>query len=145
MFSQSSTYVGNLTGDPELRFTPSGHAVANFSIAVRRSHFDKGTSAWVDDDPLYVRCTVWRAVAEHAVASLAKGDRVIVVGETRQREYTTPEGAKRTAYDFDVAELGASVTFSELRVLRTARPVGEWVASAAADPVEPDLVGAPPF
>ena len=93
------TVVGNLTNDPELRFTPSGAAVASFTVASSPRVLDKATNEWKDGDPVYMRCSVWRQYAENVAESLAKGTRVIVTGRLRQRSYETREGEKRTVVE----------------------------------------------
>ena len=93
------TVVGNLTNDPELRFTPSGAAVASFTIASNSRYLDKNTNEWKDGDPVYMRCSVWRQYAENVAESLTKGTRVIATGRLKQRSYETREGEKRTVLD----------------------------------------------
>ena len=91
-----TTIVGNLTADPELRFTPAGHAVANFTVASTPRTFDRQSGEWRDGDALFMRCTIWRDAAEHVAECLTRGDRVVVQGRLRQRSYETREGDKRT-------------------------------------------------
>ena len=105
------TVVGNLVADPELRFTPSGAAVANFRIASTPRQFDKQTNEWKDGDALFLSCSVWRQMAENVAESLVKGDRVIIQGRLKQRSYETNEGEKRTVYEVDVDEVGPSLKF----------------------------------
>lgn len=115
------TVIGNLTADPELRFTPSGAAVANFTVASTPRHFDKQSQAWVDDDALFMRCAIWRDAAEHVAESLTRGMRVIAVGRLQQRSYETREGEKRTVYEMQVDEVGPSMKFATAKVQRIAR------------------------
>src|ERR1700754_267513 len=102
------TVVGNLTADPELRFTPSGAAVANFTVASTPRTFDRQTNEWKDGDALFLRCSIWRQSAEQVAESLPKGMRVIVNGRLRQRSYQTKEGENRTVVELDVEEIGPS-------------------------------------
>jgi single-strand DNA-binding protein len=113
--------VGNLTADPELRFTPSGAAVANFTVASTPRTFDKQSQEWRDGDALFLRCSVWRDAAEHVAESLTKGSRVIVQGRLKQRSYETKEGEKRTVVELDVEEVGPSLKFADAKVMRAAR------------------------
>ncbi|MCF2531728.1 single-stranded DNA-binding protein [Yinghuangia soli] len=114
------TVVGNLTADPELRFTPSGAAVANFTVASTPRTFDRQANEWRDGDALFLRCSVWRQAAGHVAESLAKGMRVIVQGRLRQRSYEK-DGATRTTYELEVDEIGPSLTFATARVERASR------------------------
>lgn len=100
------TFIGNLTGDPELRFTPSGVAVANFTVACTPRTLDKTTNEWKDGETTFLRCQVWRTYAENVAESLTRGTRVIVTGRLRQRNYETKEGEKRTSIDIDVDDVG---------------------------------------
>ena len=115
------TVVGNLVDDPELRFTPSGAAVANFRIASTPRTFDRQTNEWRDGDPLFLRCSLWREAAEHAAESLVRGTRVIAQGRLRQRTYETPEGERRTAVELEVDEIGPSLRFAVATVSRAER------------------------
>ena len=115
------TIVGNLTGDPELRFTPSGHAVADFTVASTPRNYDRDAGAWRDGEPLFLRCTAWRQLAEHAAESLTKGTRVIVTGRLRQRSFELTEGVTRTVTELDVDDLGPSLRHSTARVTKTTR------------------------
>jgi single-strand DNA-binding protein len=103
------TIIGNLTADPELRFTPSGSAVCNFNIASTPRVFDKTTNEWKDGETLFLRANVWRKAAENVHESLAKGMRVIVSGKLKSKNYETKEGEKRTAWEIDVDEIGPSL------------------------------------
>ena len=118
------TVVGNLVEDPELRFTPSGAAVAAFRIASTPSRFNKDTSKWEDGDSLFLRCSVWRQAAENVAESLQRGMRVIVQGRLKQREWETKEGEKRTSYEIDVDEVGPSLKFATAKVAKTQRGGG---------------------
>ena len=113
------TVVGNLTGDPELRFTPSGAAVANFTIASTPRNFDKATNEWKDGDTLFLNCSVWRQAAECVAESLTKGTRVVAQGRLKQRSYETREGEKRTVVELDVEEIGPSLKYATAKVTRT--------------------------
>jgi single-strand DNA-binding protein len=118
------TVVGNLVEDPELRFTPSGAAVAAFRIASTPSRFNKDTSKWEDGESLFLRCSVWRQAAENVAESLQRGMRVIVQGRLKQREWETKEGEKRTSYEIDVDEVGPSLKFATAKVVKTQRGGG---------------------
>ena len=118
------TVVGNLTGDPELRFTPSGAAVANFTVASTPRSFDKQSNEWKDSDTLFMRCSVWREAAENVAESLTKGMRVIVQGRLVQRSYETREGEKRTVVELQVDEVGPSLRYASAKVTRAQRSGG---------------------
>jgi single-strand DNA-binding protein len=118
------TVVGNLTNDPELRFTPSGAAVASFTVASSPRTLDKATNEWKDGDPVYMRCSVWRQYAENVAESLAKGTRVIVTGRLRQRSYETREGEKRTVVEMEVDDVGPALRYATAKVNRVAREGG---------------------
>jgi single-strand DNA-binding protein len=118
------TVVGNLTADPELRFTPSGAAVANFTVASTPRSLDKNTNEWKDGEALFLRCSVWRQAAENVAESLQKGTAVIVQGRLKQRSYETKEGEKRTVYELDVDEIGPSLRWATAKVNRTQRGGG---------------------
>ena len=115
------TVVGNLVDDPELRFTPSGAAVANFRIASTPRTFDRQTNEWKDGEGLFLSCSVWRQAAENVAESLVKGMRVVVQGRLKQRQYETREGEKRTVYELDVEEVGPSLKYATAKVTRTTR------------------------
>jgi single-strand DNA-binding protein len=115
------TIVGNLTADPELRFTPAGHAVADFTVASTPRNYDRQTGEWRDGEPLFLRCTAWRQLAEHTAESLTKGTRVIVTGRLRQRSFELTEGGTRTVTELDVDDLGPSLRHSTARVTKTTR------------------------
>ena len=114
------TVVGNLTDDPELRFTPSGAAVANFTIASTPRTFDRQTNEWKDGEALFLRASVWREFAEHVAGSLTKGSRVIAQGRLKQRSYETKEGEKRTSIELEVDEIGPSLRYATAQVTRAA-------------------------
>ena len=118
------TVVGNLTGDPELRFTPSGAAVANFTIASTPRNFDRQTNEWKDGDALFLSCSVWRQAAENVAESLQKGMRVVVQGRLKQRSYETREGEKRTVVEREVEEVGPSLKYATAKVARVQRSGG---------------------
>ncbi|MEV0214261.1 single-stranded DNA-binding protein [Micromonospora sp. NPDC050695] len=118
------TVIGNLTDDPELRFTPSGAAVAKFRIASTPSRFDKEQQKYVDMEPLFLACTVWRQAAEHVAESLQRGARVIVSGRLRQRSFETREGEKRTVIELEVDEIGPSLRYATAKVQKASRSGG---------------------
>jgi single-strand DNA-binding protein len=118
------TVIGNLTNDPELRFTPSGAAVANFTIASTPRTFDRQSNEWKDGETLFLRASVWREMAENVAESLTKGMRVIASGVLKSRSYDTKEGEKRTVIELDVAEIGPSLRYANAKVNRTARGNG---------------------
>ena len=118
------TVVGNLTADPELRFTPSGAAVANFTVASTPRTFDKNSNEWKDGEALFLRCSVWRQAAENVAESLHRGTAVIVQGRLKQRSYETKEGEKRTVYELDVEEVGPSLRWATAKVTKASRGGG---------------------
>ena len=118
------TVVGNLTDDPELRFTPSGAAVAKFRIASTPRTMDRQSGEWKDGEPLFLACNIWRDAAEHVAESLQRGARVIVQGRLRQRSYETREGEKRTVYELEVDEIGPSLRYATAKVQRMNRSGG---------------------
>ena len=115
------TVVGNLTADPELRFTPSGAAVASFTIASTPRTFDRNTNEWKDGEALFLRCSIWRQAAENVAESLQRGMRVIAQGRLKQRSYETREGEKRTVIEMEVDEVGPSLRYATAKVNRTQR------------------------
>ena len=145
------TVVGNLTSDPELRYTQNGLAVANFTIASTPRSFDRASNDWKDGDALFLRASVWREFAEHVAGSLTKGSRVIATGRLKQRSYETKEGEKRTSIELEVDEIGPSLRYATAQVTRTSSsreggiggggggrggaPIADepWAASAPAD------------
>ncbi|MFP5281898.1 MAG: single-stranded DNA-binding protein [Actinomycetes bacterium] len=112
------TLVGNLTADPELRFTPSGAAVANFTVASTPRTFDRQANEWKDGDAMFLNCAVWRQAAENVAESLQKGMRVIVQGRLKSRSYETREGERRTVFEIDVDEIGPALKYATARVSR---------------------------
>jgi len=118
------TVVGNLTNDPELRFTPSGAAVASFTVASSSRYLDKATNEWKDSEPVYMRCSVWRQYAENVAESLQKGTRVIVQGRLKQRSYETREGEKRTVVEMEVDDVGPALRYATAKVNRVQRQAG---------------------
>lgn len=147
------TVVGNLVADPELRFTASGAAVANFTVASTPSHFDKATSQFVDDEALFMRCNIWRQAAENVAESLTKGSRVIVSGRLKARSFVTKEGDKRTVTELEVDEIGPSLRYASAKVTRLARDGADHSGPKAADPwaspppagAQADFDSQPPF
>src|SRR4051794_36298522 len=118
------TVIGNLTDDPELRFTPSGAAVAKFRIASTPRTLDRASGEWKDGEPLFLACSVWRQVAENVAESLQRGTRVIVSGRLKQRSYETKEGEKRTVVELEVDEVGPSLRYATTKVNKTSRGGG---------------------
>jgi single-strand DNA-binding protein len=118
------TVVGNLTSDPELRFTPSGAAVASFTVASTPRILDKATNEWKDGDALFLRCSVWRQAAENVAESLTRGARVMVTGRLKQRSFETKEGEKRTVVELDVDEVGPSLRYATAKVTKASRGGG---------------------
>lgn len=118
------TVVGNLTADPELRFTPSGAAVSNFVIASTPRFFDRQANEWKDGETLFVRCSLWREAAENAAESLTKGTRVIAQGRLKARSFQTKEGENRTSWELDVDEIGPSLRFATASIQRQGRGGG---------------------
>src|SRR6204780_579431 len=119
------TIVGNLVDDPQLRYTPTGNAVANFRVASTPRFMDKGTNEWKDGDSLFLTCNVWRQAAENVAESLQRGMRVIVSGRLRQRSYETKEGEKRTVYEVEVDDVGPSLRNASAKANRVARSGGD--------------------
>src|SRR6476646_303235 len=119
------TVIGNLTNDPELRFTPSGSAVANFTIASTPRTFERQSNEWKDGETLFLRASVWREAAENVAESLTKGMRVIVSGRLKSRSYETKEGEKRTVIELEVDEIGPSLRYANAKVNRTQRSGGQ--------------------
>jgi single-strand DNA-binding protein len=137
------TIIGNLVDDPDLRFTPSGAAVANFRIASTPRTFDRQANEWKDGDTLFMSCSVWRQAAENVAESLQRGMRVIVQGRLKSRSYETREGEKRTVFEIDVDEVGPSLRSATAKVTRASRSGGSspsstsggedpWAAGSAA-------------
>ncbi|WP_197375956.1 single-stranded DNA-binding protein [Mycolicibacterium baixiangningiae] len=118
------TVVGNLTADPELRFTPSGAAVANFTVASTPRIFDRQSGEWKDGEALFLRCNIWREAAENVAESLTRGSRVIVTGRLKQRSFETREGEKRTVMEIEVEEIGPSLKYATAKVNKASRGGG---------------------
>jgi single-strand DNA-binding protein len=153
------TVVGNLTSDPELRYTQNGLAVANFTIASTPRSFDRASNDWKDGEALFLRASVWREFAEHVAGSLTKGSRVVATGRLKQRSYETKEGEKRTSIELEVDEIGPSLRYATAQVTRTSssREGGgagggggrgqvadePWAASAPADASSGDVWNTP--
>jgi single-strand DNA-binding protein len=119
------TVVGNLTADPELKFTQSGAAVASFTVASTPRTFDKNSGEWKDGEALFLRCNVWRQVAENVAESLFRGSRVLVTGRLRQRSFETREGEKRTVLELEVDEIGPSLRYATAKVNKVSREGGQ--------------------
>jgi single-strand DNA-binding protein len=135
------TLVGNLTADPELRFTPNGVAVAKFTVASTPRTFDKATNSWVDGETLFMSCTVWRQAAENAGESLTKGMRVFVSGKLKSRSYEVKEGGKRTVMELEVETFGPDLTRASAKVTKNPPASG----STSAPAVSSDLEDETPF
>ncbi|HOB48048.1 MAG TPA: single-stranded DNA-binding protein [Mycobacterium sp.] len=118
------TVVGNLTADPELRFTPSGAAVANFTVASTPRIYDRQSGEWKDGEALFLRCNIWREAAENVAESLTRGSRVIVTGRLKQRSFETREGEKRTVMEVEVDEIGPSLKYATAKVTKAGRGGG---------------------
>ena len=118
------TIIGNLVDDPELRFTPSGAAVAKFRVASTPRYLDRNTNEWKDGDSLFLQCQIWRQAAENVAESLTRGMRVIVSGRLKQRSYETKEGEKRTVFEVEVDEVGPSLRNATAKVTKTTRAAG---------------------
>ena len=139
------TVIGNLVSDPELRFTPAGAAVANFTVASTPRTFDRNSNEWKDGEALFLRCSVWRETAENVAESLTKGMRVILSGDLKQRSYETKEGEKRTVIELEVQEIGPSLKYANAKVNRTQRTAGNRQQPAGQGGNQPvsDPWGAP--
>ena len=120
------TVVGNLTDDPELKFTPSGAAVANFTVASTPRTFDKQTNEWKDGDALFLRCAAWRQLAENVAESLQKGQRVVVTGALRVRQFERQDGSKGTSVEMNVDEVGPSLRYATAKVTKVSRSGGDF-------------------
>ena len=142
------TIVGNVVNEPELRYTPSGQAVATFRVASTPRHLDKAANEWKDGESLFLSCNVWRQAAENVAESLSKGMRVIVVGRLKQRTYETKDGEKRTVYEIEVDEVGPSLRNASAKVSRTTRSSGSAAPAEdpwAAGPADSGFSDEPPF
>ena len=126
------TIVGNLVDDPQLRYTPTGNAVANFRVASTPRFMDRATNEWKDGDSLFLSCNVWRQAAENVAESLQRGMRVIVQGRLRQRSYETKEGEKRTVYEVEVDEVGPSLRNASAKVTKSTRSTGGFGGGGGA-------------
>lgn len=131
------TVIGNLTADPEMRFTPSGSAVANFTIASTPRTFDRQTNEWKDGEPLFLRSSIWREAAENVAETLTKGMRVIAQGRLRSRSYDTKEGERRTVMELEINEIGPSLQFASAKVTRSSRSGGGNRQSAPSQSAPP--------
>ena len=137
------TLIGNLTDDPELRFTPSGAAVANFTVASTPSTFNRQTNAWEDGETLFLRCSIWRQAAENVAESLTRGTRVVVSGRLKSRSYETREGEKRTVFELDVDEIGPSLRYATAKVTKAARSSSSGGYGGGAQPAANDPWASP--
>ena len=139
------TIVGNLTADPELRFTPSGAAVANFTIASTPRTFDRQAGEWRDGEALFLRCNIWRQAAEHVSETLTRGARVIAQGRLKQRSFETREGEKRTVIELEVDEIGPSLRYATAKVDKVTRQdSGAQTNGTAASASDDPWASAPP-
>lgn len=136
--------VGNLTADPELKFTPSGSAVANFTIASTPRSFNKQSNEWEDGETLFLRSSIWREAAENVATSLTKGTRVIAQGALKQRSYETREGEKRTSYELDVHEIGPSLKYATAKVTKAQRNGGQGTPTTQPQQSTPQQWGQAP-
>ncbi|MCL1838404.1 MAG: single-stranded DNA-binding protein [Propionibacteriaceae bacterium] len=129
------TVVGNLTADPELRFTPTGAPVANFTVASTPRMFDRQNNEWKDGDAMFLNCAIWRQAAENVAETLTKGMRVIVQGRLRSRSYETREGERRTVFEVEVEEIGPSLRYATAKVNRSTSGAssGGWQASQSSE------------
>ncbi|MGC3906579.1 single-stranded DNA-binding protein, partial [Corynebacterium variabile] len=128
------TLVGNIVADPELRYTPSGAAVANFRVASTPRKFNPQTNQWEDEEALFLACNIWRQPAENVANTLHKGDRVVVTGVLKQRSYDDREGNKRTVYEVEVDEVGPSLRYATAQVAKTPRQGGQGSGGQQAGP-----------
>ena len=135
------TVIGNLTDDPELRFTPAGVAVAKFRVASTPRIMDRQSGEWKDGEPLFLSCNLWRQAAENLAESLQRGARVIVSGRLRQRSYETREGEKRTVYELEVDEIGPSLRYATAKVQRMRRSSATGGQPTGDDPWATDADG----
>lgn len=128
------TIVGNLTADPELKFTPSGAAVVNFTVAASDRVLDKATNEWRDGEATFIRCSIWRTYAENIAESLTKGSRVVVTGKLKSRTYETPDGAVRTVYEVEADEVGVALRYATATITRRSRADGAGQTTGLARP-----------
>jgi single-strand DNA-binding protein len=144
MTSETSlTITGNLTGDPELRYTPTGAAVATFTVATTPRYQDRATREWRDGNALFLRCTAWRDLAEHIAESLTRGTRVMVTGKLRQRSYETPQGDRVTVIELTADEAGPSLRFATAKVTKATRVPSSGSSPTEHQPDEP--AGSAPY
>ncbi|GAB2679732.1 single-stranded DNA-binding protein [Saccharopolyspora gloriosae] len=127
------TVVGNLTADPELRYTQSGTPVANFTVASTPRSFDRESGQWTDSEAMFLRCTLWRQPAENLSETLTRGMRVVVQGRLRQRSFTTKDGDKRSVIELDVDEIGPSLRFATAKVTKTSRASNGFGSNGSGD------------
>ena len=146
------TLAGTLVADPELRFTPTGVAVANFTVAANDRRYDRDTGTWEDKGATFLRCSIWRDAAEHVTESLRRGQRVLLTGALRQRDWHTPEGDKRTSFEVDVTEIGPSLKWATTQIHKpttTATTATEASGASRWDPTTGGTAGGcddkPPF
>jgi single-strand DNA-binding protein len=137
------TMIGNLVSDPELRFTPSGAAVAKFTVASTPRYLDKNTNEWKDGDSLFLNCQIWRQAAENVAESLTRGMRVIVSGRLKQRSYETKEGEKRTVFEVEVDEVGPSLRNATAKVTKTNKGGGSFTPASETTSAEDPWSAAP--
>jgi len=137
------TLAGTLVADPELRFTPSGAAVANFTVAANDRRYDPATGQWADNGATFLRCTLWRQAAENLAESLTKGARVLLTGVLRQREWDSANGEKRYAFEVDVTEIGASLKWATAKLTKSTRSTDHADTSSGGD--DPWGDDKPPF
>ena len=143
------TVVGNLTADPELRYTQNGLPVANFTVASTPRTLNRQTNEWEDGDALFLRCSIWREAAENVAGSLTKGSRVVVVGNLKQRSYEDREGVTRTSLELDVQEIGAALKYATVQITKAVKGGGRPAVQSAESPVgaprsaQPDPWAAP--
>ncbi len=138
------TLIGNLTDDPELRFTPSGAAVARFRVASTPRYLDRQTGEWKDGEALFLTCNVWRQAAENVAESLQRGTRVILSGRLRQRSYETREGEKRTVFEVEVDEIGPSLRYATAKVQKMTRSSGGGFGGGGRPPADDPWASAGP-
>ena len=138
------TVAGHLTADPELRFTPSGAAVANFTVAATPRTFDRQSGEWKDGEALFLRCNIWRQAAENVAESLTRGARILVTGRLKQRSYETKEGEKRTVVELEVDEVGPSLRYATAKVNKAARSGGDQSSKAGSAAAVDDPWGSDP-
>jgi single-strand DNA-binding protein len=132
------TVIGNLTSDPELRFTPSGAAVANFTVASTPRTLDRASGEWKDGEALFLRCNIWRQAAENVAESLTRGARVVVQGRLKQRSFETKEGEKRTVFELEVDEIGPSLRYATAKVNKVSRGSGSGGFGGGSGPAGGD-------